>query len=188
MMNETDAADLLKKASERTIEVWLDGGWGVDALVGRQTRPHDDIDLFVQWKDATAIMELLLSENFREVPAEYTNEGHTAWRTDNGRTVDLHLFEFAEDGGDGNEANRYGGMLLFEGESYPASLLDGRGTIGGVAVRCLTPEAQLLYHQGYEHNENDVHDVVLLCGTFGLPVPDEYDTGSAQVCRDAARP
>jgi len=24
---------------------WLEGGWGVDALVGRQTRPHRDVDV-----------------------------------------------------------------------------------------------------------------------------------------------
>ena len=24
---------------------WLEGGWGVDALVGRQTRPHRDVDI-----------------------------------------------------------------------------------------------------------------------------------------------
>src|SRR5438477_4113231 len=26
---------------------WLEGGWGVDALVGRQTRPHRDLDIDV---------------------------------------------------------------------------------------------------------------------------------------------
>jgi lincosamide nucleotidyltransferase A/C/D/E len=25
--------------------VWIGGGWGIDALAGRQTRPHDDLDL-----------------------------------------------------------------------------------------------------------------------------------------------
>jgi len=27
------------------IEVWVDGGWGVDALLGEETRPHSDLDL-----------------------------------------------------------------------------------------------------------------------------------------------
>jgi lincosamide nucleotidyltransferase A/C/D/E len=27
--------------------VWVDGGWTVDALVGRQTRLHDDLDLAI---------------------------------------------------------------------------------------------------------------------------------------------
>ena len=24
-------------------DLWIGGGWGVDALVGHQTRPHDDL-------------------------------------------------------------------------------------------------------------------------------------------------
>jgi lincosamide nucleotidyltransferase A/C/D/E len=52
--------------------------------------------------------------------------------------------------------------------------MSGNGTIGGITVRCLTAEAQLQYHQGYEHNEKDKQDVLLLCKTFGLPIPDEY--------------
>jgi lincosamide nucleotidyltransferase A/C/D/E len=30
------------------IPIWLDGGWGVDALLGEQTRPHDDLDIVVE--------------------------------------------------------------------------------------------------------------------------------------------
>jgi lincosamide nucleotidyltransferase A/C/D/E len=162
-MNESDAVDLLEKAGAHGIAVWLDGGWGVDALVGRQSRPHGDIDLFVRREDADALTALLRREGYRRSPAEYTTEEHTTWCAAGGRTVDLHRFEFA--GAD---------TLRFEGELYPACLLDGTGTIGGVPVRCLTPEAQLLYHQGYEHDENDTADVLLLCETFGLPVPEEY--------------
>jgi lincosamide nucleotidyltransferase A/C/D/E len=162
-MNESEVVDLLKKAGRHGIELYLDGGWGVDALVGRQSRPHQDIDLFVRRADADAFTALLHREGFREIPAEYTTEGHTKWYAADGRTVDLHRFEVT--GAD---------TLRFENELYPASLLDGTGTIGGVPVRCLTPEAQLLYHQGYEHDANDSADVLLLCNTFDLPVPEEY--------------
>jgi lincosamide nucleotidyltransferase A/C/D/E len=27
------------------VRFWLEGGWGVDALVGHQTRPHRDVDI-----------------------------------------------------------------------------------------------------------------------------------------------
>ena len=30
--------------------VYLDGGWGVDALLKRESRIHNDIDLFVELK------------------------------------------------------------------------------------------------------------------------------------------
>lgn len=31
-----------------------------------------------------------------------------------------------------------------------------------------------IYNLGYEHDENDMHDVMLLCETFQIAVPDEY--------------
>jgi len=36
--------------------LWVAGGWGVDALVGRQTRAHRDLDLLV---DAQRLEEFL---------------------------------------------------------------------------------------------------------------------------------
>lgn len=163
MMNEHDAVQLLKMVADIGIPVWLDGGWGVDALLGYESRPHNDIDLFVEKRDAAAFNQLLAAQGYGEVKMDYTTEDHTAWRDEAGREIDLHLFTFGPDG-----------MVNFLGEAYPPDLLDGRGTIGGLDVACLTPEAQLLYHQGYEHDENDVHDVLLLCGAFGLAVPLEY--------------
>ena len=41
------------------IDVWLDGGWGVDALLGHQTREHDDLDLVVELDRASRVIELL---------------------------------------------------------------------------------------------------------------------------------
>jgi hypothetical protein len=32
------------------IDLHIDGGWGVDALLGRQTRTHADLDIAVQHK------------------------------------------------------------------------------------------------------------------------------------------
>ena len=29
---------------------------------------------------------------------------------------------------------------------------------------------------GYEYDENDVHDVLLLCRTFNLEIPEQYKT------------
>lgn len=35
------------------------GGWGVDALVGRQTRAHRDLDLAVNAEDESAALRVL---------------------------------------------------------------------------------------------------------------------------------
>ena len=46
-----DVCEILEMLSEASVKVFLDGGWGVDALIGRETRIHNDIDLFVEKKD-----------------------------------------------------------------------------------------------------------------------------------------
>ena len=40
------------------IRVWLDGGWGVDALLGRETRPHHDVDIIVSVSDVPKLLEV----------------------------------------------------------------------------------------------------------------------------------
>ena len=63
-MNEKDVVDLLKKVESIGIKVWITGGWGVDAILGQQTRPHSDIDFFVQKKDAFAFIEMIKSNGY----------------------------------------------------------------------------------------------------------------------------
>jgi lincosamide nucleotidyltransferase A/C/D/E len=41
--------------------VWIDGGWGVDALLGRQTRLNADLDLAIALTDVS-IMKKVLGE------------------------------------------------------------------------------------------------------------------------------
>ena len=41
------------------ISVWLTGGWGIDALLGEQTRPHKDLDVIMLVDDVARMRELL---------------------------------------------------------------------------------------------------------------------------------
>src|SRR4051794_23051931 len=41
------------------IGVWVDGGWGVDALLGEATREHRDLDLVVRRDDLDAVRAAL---------------------------------------------------------------------------------------------------------------------------------
>ena len=43
MVNITDVKQILQFAIDAEIKVFLDGGWGVDALLGYQSRAHNDI-------------------------------------------------------------------------------------------------------------------------------------------------
>ena len=163
MVNKADAIEIILYAEENEIDIWLDGGWGVDALLGEETRSHNDIDLFVEEKNGKTFIEILKEKGFTEVIEAYTTTDHTVWKDDKDRIIDLHVFEFNEQGD-----------LVFEGESYPSNVFSGIGKIGNKVVKCIDAENQVLFHLGYEHDENDVHDVGLLCERFNIPIPSEY--------------
>ena len=162
MMSENDVIDLLKKTGQLGIDVWITGGWGVDALIGRQTRPHNDIDFFVQKKDTAVFTKMIRSNGYCETNIEEIDI--MVWCDTYDRIIDLHLFEFAGEG-----------TLRFQNKIYPADIFNGKGTIGGITVRCMPAEAQVQYHKDYEIREKDIQDVLLLCKTFGLPIPEEYE-------------
>ena len=57
---------------------------------------------------------------------------------------------------------------------YPPEGFAGRGVVAGREVACLTPEVQVLVHQGYEPDADDEHDMRLLHERFGLDLPEAY--------------
>jgi lincosamide nucleotidyltransferase A/C/D/E len=42
-----DVLEVLDALERAGVAVWVDSGWGVDALAGEETRPHTDRDLAV---------------------------------------------------------------------------------------------------------------------------------------------
>lgn len=59
-----DVAQLTRLLAEHGIEVWLDGGWAVDALLGEETRPHDDVDIVLRAADVPRAVQILAEEGF----------------------------------------------------------------------------------------------------------------------------
>src|SRR5215469_15913651 len=51
--------DLLRLFERADITVWLDGGWGVDALLNKQTRTHADVDIIPRVTDVPKLLDLL---------------------------------------------------------------------------------------------------------------------------------
>ena len=163
MVNKEDAIEIISYAVENGIDIWLDGGWGVDALLETETRAHNDIDLFVEKINRRKFIDIIKEKGFSEIEEAYTTASHTVWKDTKGRIIDLHIFEFNEQGN-----------LVFEGETYSGDVFSGIGKISNKVVKCISAENQVLFHLGYEHDENDVHDVRLLCERFNIPIPNEY--------------
>ena len=143
--------------------VWLDGGWGIDALVGEQTREHDDLDCVIALSDAgiarNALAVLGFTVTLDELPTRFVVRD----RTD--RRVDFHTVTF--------DATGAATQQLQDGRlaPYPAEGFSGFGHVAGVRVACLTAAVQSLHHLGYDPDEKDDHDMRLLADRFGIDLP-----------------
>lgn len=169
-MTASDVVELLDVVERTGGTVWLDGGWGVDALLGEQTREHDDLDVAVEESDHARVAQALRERGFRPVFRGDTSDWNYALGDDRGREVDLDVFRAGDTG-----AGWYGPP----GEqvaTYTTHALGGRGQILGRHVPCIAPDVLVTLHTGYAVDENDWHDVSLLCERFGLGVPPDYDT------------
>jgi len=168
LMTAGDAVALLKLLGEHQVEAVVGGGWGVDALLGEQTREHSDLDL---WLPAAHLERLFGAFESAGVDRILPWPGDRPWNfvLHDGafRRVDLHLYEVRADG-----SLHYGSALA--GEVIPAIALAGTGTIAGVSVRCEAAESSLRWHTGYPPREVDRHDVQLLCDRFGFALPAAY--------------
>lgn len=148
------------------IDAWVDGGWGVDALLAEQTREHRDLDLVVGLDQADTAQQALAPLGYALTEDERPTRLVLA--APDGREIDLHTVVFDADGG--------GVQQLPGGRSYryPPHGFGGEGTIAGRRVRCLTPEVQIECHLGYEPAETDRQDMQLLAERFGLRLPRVY--------------
>jgi lincosamide nucleotidyltransferase A/C/D/E len=132
---------------------WIEGGWGVDALAGRQTRAHRDLDLAVDATFEAAALRALESlgyaveTDWRPVRVEVAAPGR--------RWVDLHPVTL-DAAGNGVQAGPDGQTFLYPAAGFTT------GSIGGREVGCITAEQQVAWHSGYEPREVDVADLAVL--------------------------
>lgn len=154
MISADDVLQILDALIVAGVTVWLDGGWAVDAVVGEQTRPHDDLDLVVALDRADAVQATLTPLGFTLVEDERPTRLVLCDASD--RRIDLHTVTF-DVAGDGIQ-------ILQDGSSwnYPAHGFTGVGRIAGREFPCLTIDVQILCHAGYDLDATDLHDLELL--------------------------
>ncbi|MBK9049663.1 MAG: aminoglycoside nucleotidyltransferase [Chloroflexi bacterium] len=161
-MTAADVIAFVQLLREHNLEVIIDGGWAVDALLGRQTRVHSDLDIALNHQDMPCVRALLEARGYMDVPRDDTWECNFVLGDDQGHLVDFHSCTFDAEGNN-----------IF-GVPYPFASLQGRGAINGFPVKCVPAEWLVQFHTGYKLDENDYRDVKALCQQFGLEIPSEY--------------
>jgi len=161
-MTAVDVLELVKLFEQAGIQVILDGGWGVDALLGEQTRAHADLDIVIAYKDVVRLRKQLESNGYADVPRRDTREINFVMGDELGHLVDIHTYST-------DRVNH-----PEQGLDYPLESLNGVGSILGYPVRCIDLVNIVNFHSGYTLDENDYHDVKALCEHFDMLLPEEY--------------
>jgi len=161
-MTSKDVLSLYTKFDKLGIQVWIDGGWAVDALLGEQTRPHKDLDIAIQWKDVPKLRELVAARGYKQIKED--NKWNFVLGDEKGREIDVHAFIFDDQGN------------VVEGIMYPAASLTGNGVIEGQTVKCISPEYMVEFLAPWisKWPEKYLQAVSALCERFNIPLPKEY--------------
>jgi lincosamide nucleotidyltransferase A/C/D/E len=184
-LRSVDVLEVVGVLADAGVPAWLTGGWGVDALLGRQTRKHADLDLaFDVREDAErrachALRRLGFQLKEDRAMDEVWVSRRLRLQDGAGRIVELLLIDIA--------------ILAAEARNLVSS--PGSGTMGGAAgaftqgvidgkpIGCLSPAAQLALHLGYRPYGTQRQDVRRLCHRFHLPVPEPYRRASLGLAR-----
>jgi hypothetical protein len=140
MSDDARQLEMIRQVADATatagIDVWLRGGWAVDFHLGRVTREHEDIDLFVWARDAEALVALLAARSYEEVGGP-PPERQRNLRRDG---VDLHVTLLVRTSAGGVRT----AFAPPEWDDWPDGMLDaGTGRIGETTVRVISRDAQV---------------------------------------------
>ena len=164
-MTEVDVLAVVDVLEERAIPVSVAGGWAVDALVGRVTREHGDLDSpsTPRWSTARSVSSAGSACTSTSTRDRHDSRSATAvGRSTSTRSPGAPM------------ARGYRMKLAGERSIYPPGSTDAAGRIGGRTVRCLTPELLIAFHLGYEPRPIDRQDMAALARQFDLELPPPY--------------
>lgn len=162
VMAVADVLELRSLLLGRRVQWCIVGGWGVDALLGEQTRPHKDLDVLVRLDRLRTALDVLQAQGFEHAyaweenlpldgPGDTTGLDSAFVMNDVAdREVDIHVY--AED-------RSHIRPLWDTDHVLSPSDLAANGVIGRETVACLTAQKQLEFHHGYELPETHRQDI-----------------------------
>lgn len=142
------AIEIATSLSDGSIRYWVAGGWGVDALVGRQTRQHGDLDVVVDEATPDRIADVLKTHGLDLVATEQSIPPMpTVWVfSDNaGTTVEVLPIDRTQ-------------------PPFDAANAFTTGTIANTSVPCVSATTQRALRVGYQQRQIDRDDIAALDG------------------------
>jgi lincosamide nucleotidyltransferase A/C/D/E len=167
MMTASDVIRIADILESSNIRYWIDGGWGIDVLLSRQTREHDDLDLVIEISQAESAKAALSTVGFSLLENEFPTRFVLADRS--GRRIDFHPVRFDHEGGGIQQLQQKDSFYRYPPQGFKAS-----GQLAARVLPCVSGDVQMECHLGYEPDEKDLHDVRLLHEALGIRLRGKY--------------
>jgi lincosamide nucleotidyltransferase A/C/D/E len=137
-----NVVQIVRLLEESGVPVWLDGGWGIDALLKRETREHLDLDLIVPVEYLNSVEPVLADVGFLKDDHETLMPVRFVLRNSEGLQIDIHPVTLKPDGSAEHiyVAEDTQTLCTFV---HSAASLSGVGMISGRIVRCTTAAEQV---------------------------------------------
>lgn len=149
----SDLFQILDLLESTGVKYWLDGGWGVDALCGKQTRTHRDVDIDFDSRYTDKLLAFL-QENGFIIETDWLPTRVELHSAELGY-IDIHPFVLNENG-TSKQADLQGGWYEFQPDYFCETILEGR------VIPCISLKGQKIFHSGYELRDKDIHDLSIL--------------------------
>jgi lincosamide nucleotidyltransferase A/C/D/E len=169
VISEQDALELYRAFDGAGLHIWVDGGWSVDALLGRQLRDHADLDLALDNRDWPRFLEVAAAGGFARIRED--GPFTTIFADADGRELDVHRF-IRDSSGE-----------ITGGIDYPTESLTGTGVIAGVEVRCVAAASMVEFLTPYleVHAWKYVPAVEALCERYAIARPAALAVAATQL-------
>lgn len=148
--NKENLMEVLNLLDGLKIKYWIDGGWGIDILLGKQNRVHRDIDVDFDGKFTDVLLDALNVKGYTIV-TDWRPARIELYHPELGY-IDIHPLIISEDGS-AKQAGLNDDWYEFKAEWFSSALFEER------TIPCISAEAQKLFHSGYELREVDKIDL-----------------------------
>ena len=159
-MQQKEVVEFYNQLENIGIKIWIDGGWSVDALLGKQTRPHKDFDIAIEWRNVPKLREFFAAKGYKQIRED--SKWNFVLGDSEGREIDVHAFIYDDKGN------------IVDGIMYPAESLTGTGTLDGQTVRCISAEymVKFLAPWIHKHPHKYLDAVSALSEKFKINLPE----------------
>ena len=135
--------ELFAVCEQRNLRIWLLGGWGIDALLGRISRGHGDIDILAEADSREGLLKVL-----QHIGGEIVDKPTGCWFKRDEVSVDIGFISYAADGTPVSDLKKDDpNVYPWPPGSFPEEC---NGRFPDISCRAISWEAQYVAKAGYK--------------------------------------